>query len=185
MKKYFKNTLIKRFFSSNVHFSMPSKMDSLIKRYPKIGLNLEQINTPEINRDEILIKIHKTAICGTDIHIWNWDEWAQNTIPIPMTVGHEYCGKIIKVGSDVKGLSEGSLVSGEGHLVCGFCRNCRAGRRHLCRNTSGIGVNQSGCFAEYLKIPATNAFLAEKNWKIKTSPTSSQKILNENEIEDL
>src|SRR5262249_49403815 len=100
----------------------------------------------------------KTAICGTDMHIYNWDAWAQKTIPVPMAVGHEYCGRIVELGSEVKGLKKGDRVSGEGHVTCGYCRNCRAGRRHLCRNTVGVGVNREGAFAEFLVIPAFNAF---------------------------
>jgi threonine 3-dehydrogenase len=106
----------------------------------------------------VLIRIGKTAICGTDIHIYNWDAWAQKTIPVPMAVGHEYVGEIVEIGQEVRGFSVGDRVSGEGHITCGHCRNCRAGRRHLCRNTVGVGVNRPGCFAEYLVIPAFNAF---------------------------
>jgi threonine 3-dehydrogenase len=106
----------------------------------------------------VLIKIAKTAICGTDMHIFKWDSWAQKTIPVPMAVGHEYYGHIVEVGSEVAGLKAGDRVSGEGHITCGYCRNCRAGRRHLCRNTVGVGVNRPGAFAEYLAIPAGNAF---------------------------
>jgi threonine 3-dehydrogenase len=102
--------------------------------------------------------VKRTAICGTDMHIYNWDPWAQKTIPVPMTVGHEYCGEIVEIGSEVSGLEVGDRVSGEGHITCEFCRNCRAGRRHLCRNTIGVGVNRPGCFAEYVVIPAVNAF---------------------------
>src|SRR4029078_8190732 len=104
------------------------------------------------------IKIHKTAICGTDIHIYNWDEWAARTIPVPMAVGHEFVGVIAEIGSEVTGLKIGDRVSGEGHITCGHCRNCRAGRRHLCRNTVCVGVNRQGCFAEYLSPPPVNAF---------------------------
>jgi threonine 3-dehydrogenase len=106
----------------------------------------------------VLIKIKKTAICGTDIHIWKWDEWAAKTIPVPMHVGHEYVGDIVEMGQEVRGFAIGDRVSGEGHITCGYCRNCRAGRRHLCRNTTGVGVNRAGCFAEFLSIPAFNAF---------------------------
>jgi threonine 3-dehydrogenase len=105
-----------------------------------------------------LIKIKKTAICGTDIHIYNWDEWAQKTIPIPMVVGHEYAGEVVAIGQEVKGFTLGDRVSGEGHITCGHCRNCRGGKTHLCRNTAGVGVNRVGSFAEYLVIPAFNAF---------------------------
>jgi threonine 3-dehydrogenase len=105
-----------------------------------------------------MIRIRKTAICGTDIHIWKWDEWAQKTIPVPMHVGHEYVGEIVEIGQEVRGFAVGDRVSGEGHITCGHCRNCRAGRRHLCRNTTGVGVNREGCFADFLVIPAFNAF---------------------------
>jgi threonine 3-dehydrogenase len=105
-----------------------------------------------------MIRIRKTAICGTDIHIWKWDEWAQKTIPVPMHVGHEYVGEIVEMGQEVRGFEIGDRVSGEGHITCGHCRNCRAGRRHLCRNTQGVGVNREGCFADFLVIPAFNAF---------------------------
>jgi len=106
----------------------------------------------------VLIKIHRTAICGTDMHIFNWDAWARKTIPVPMAVGHEYSGEIVEIGSEVRGFAPGDRVSGEGHITCGHCRNCRAGRRHLCRNTRGVGVNRAGAFAEYLAIPASNVF---------------------------
>lgn len=113
---------------------------------------------PELGHNDVLIKIKKTAICGTDMHIYHWDEWAQSTIPVPMTVGHEYVGVIEEIGQEVKGFKVGDRVSGEGHITCGFCRNCRAGRRHLCRNTVGVGVNRPGAFGEYLVIPAENAY---------------------------
>ena len=113
---------------------------------------------PEIGPNDLLVKISRTAICGTDIHIYNWDEWAQQTIPVPMTVGHEFVGTVAEVGSHVAGFEVGDRVSGEGHVTCGHCRNCRAGKRHLCRNTIGIGVNRAGAFAEYLSLPAVNAF---------------------------
>jgi len=113
---------------------------------------------PEVGPNDVLIRIRKTAICGTDMHIYNWDEWAQNTIPVPMHVGHEYVGTVEAMGTEVRGLKIGQRVSGEGHIVCGHCRNCRAGRRHLCRNTVGVGVNRPGAFADYLVIPAMNAF---------------------------
>ena len=109
--------------------------------------------SPEVGHNDVLIRIKRTAICGTDIHIWKWDEWAQKTIPVPMHVGHEYVGEIVEMGQEVRGFAIGDRVSGEGHITCGFCRNCRAGRRHLCRNTVGVGVNREGAFAEYLVIP--------------------------------
>ena len=133
-------------------------MSALVKAEKKTGLWLQEVPVPEYGHNDVMIKIHKTAICGTDMHIYNWDEWAQATIPVPMVVGHEYVGEVVALGSEVKGLKIGDRVSGEGHLTCGHCRNCRAGKRHLCRNTTGVGVNRSGCFAEYLVIPAGNAF---------------------------
>jgi threonine 3-dehydrogenase len=133
-------------------------MKALCKLHAKPGIWLSDIEKPTIGHNDVLIKIHKTAICGTDIHIYNWDEWAARTIPVPMAVGHEFVGVIAEMGSEVTGLKIGDRVSGEGHITCGHCRNCRAGRRHLCRNTLGVGVNRSGCFAEYLSLPAVNAF---------------------------
>ncbi len=134
------------------------KMKALVKKYSKPGLWMDEVDVPVVGIDDVLIKIHKTAICGTDIHIYNWDEWAQKTIPVPMVVGHEYVGTIAALGTNVKGFEIGELVSGEGHIVCGHCRNCRAGRRHLCMNTQGVGVNRTGAFAEYLAIPASNVW---------------------------
>jgi len=133
-------------------------MKALVKKYAKEGIWLEDVPVPKIGADEVLIKILKTAICGTDIHIYNWDAWAQKTIPVPMTTGHEFAGVIAKVGESVHDLSEGDIVSGEGHIVCERCRNCLAGKRHLCPNTIGVGVNRTGAFAEYLAIPARNVF---------------------------
>ena len=133
-------------------------MKVLAKLTPAPGLTLTRVKKPEMGHNDVLIKIRKTAICGTDIHIWKWDDWAQKTIPVPMHVGHEYVGEIVDMGQEVRGFKIGDRVSGEGHITCGFCRNCRAGRRHLCRNTVGVGVNREGAFAEYLVIPAFNAF---------------------------
>ena len=133
-------------------------MKALVKKEATAGIWLEEIPEPTIGPNDVLIKIDKTAICGTDMHIYNWDAWARKTIPVPMAVGHEYCGHIVELGSEVRGLTVGDRVSGEGHITCGHCRNCRAGRRHLCRNTVGVGVNRPGAFAEYLSIPASNAF---------------------------
>ena len=133
-------------------------MKALVKKESAPGIWLEEIPEPKIGPNDVLIKIAKTAICGTDMHIYNWDAWARKTIPVPMAVGHEYCGHVVEVGSEVRGLAVGDRVSGEGHITCGHCRNCRAGRRHLCRNTVGVGVNRPGAFAEYLSIPADNAF---------------------------
>ncbi|MGL6070402.1 L-threonine 3-dehydrogenase [Craterilacuibacter sp.] len=133
-------------------------MKALAKLQRAPGLTLTDVPMPEVGHNDLLIKITKTAICGTDIHIWNWDDWSQKTIPVPMHVGHEYVGVVAGMGSEVKGFNIGDRVSGEGHITCGHCRNCRAGRRHLCRNTIGVGVNRAGAFAEYLAIPAFNAF---------------------------
>ena len=133
-------------------------MKALVKQQAQPGIWLEEIPEPKVGPNDVLIEIAKTAICGTDMHIYNWDAWAQKTIPVPMAVGHEYCGRIVEMGSEVKGLKKGDRVSGEGHITCGYCRNCRAGRRHLCRNTVGVGVNRPGAFAEYLAIPADNTF---------------------------
>ncbi|MFA5139827.1 MAG: L-threonine 3-dehydrogenase [Elusimicrobiota bacterium] len=133
-------------------------MKALVKKFAKKGLWMEDVPQPEATETDILIKIRQTAICGTDVHIYQWDEWAQKTIPVPMHVGHEFVGEVVKVGKAVQGFSVGMRVSGEGHIVCGHCRNCRAGLRHLCPNTKGLGVNRPGCFAEYLCIPARNVF---------------------------
>ncbi len=133
-------------------------MKALAKLKPGPGLEMTDVPMPEVGHNDVLIRIKKTAICGTDIHIWKWDEWAAKTIPVPMHVGHEYVGEIVEMGQEVRGFAVGDRVSGEGHITCGYCRNCRAGRRHLCRNTTGVGVNRPGCFAEYLVIPAFNAF---------------------------
>jgi threonine 3-dehydrogenase len=133
-------------------------MRTLLKAKPEVGIWMDDIDVPEVGHNDVRIKIKKTAICGTDIHIYNWDDWSQKTIPVPMTVGHEFVGVIDEIGIEVKGFKVGDRVSGEGHITCGHCRNCRAGRRHLCRNTVGVGVNRPGAFAEYLVIPAENAF---------------------------
>ncbi len=133
-------------------------MKALVKKSAEQGLWLEDVAMPEVGNNDVLIKIQKTAICGTDIHIYNWDEWAQKTIPVPMTVGHEFAGVIADMGANVSDLQIGDVVSGEGHIVCDRCRNCLAGRRHLCPNTIGVGVNRTGSFAEYLSIPAKNVF---------------------------
>lgn len=138
-------------------------MTVLAKNHRQPGLWLDKAAIPTIGPNDVLIKIKKTAICGTDLHIYNWDHWAQQTIPVPMVVGHEFCGVIAAIGSHVSGFAVGDRVSGEGHITCGHCRNCRAGKRHLCRNTQGVGVNRQGCFAEYLAIPASNAFKLPAN----------------------
>jgi len=133
-------------------------MKALVKSRAEPGIWLEEVAEPEVGHNDVLIKIQRTAICGTDMHIFNWDAWARRTIPVPMAVGHEYSGEIVEIGSEVRGFEPGDRVSGEGHITCGHCRNCRAGRRHLCRNTRGVGVNRAGAFAEYLSIPASNVF---------------------------
>ncbi|WP_136681568.1 L-threonine 3-dehydrogenase [Neptunomonas sp. XY-337] len=138
-------------------------MKALAKLKAQPGIWLHDTEKPALGHNDLLIKIRKTAICGTDVHIYNWDEWAQNTIPVPMTVGHEYVGVVEEVGCEVEGFAIGDRVSGEGHITCGHCRNCRAGRRHLCRNTQGVGVDRPGAFAEYLVIPAINAFKIPDN----------------------
>ena len=133
-------------------------MKALVKSKREPGLWMEDVPMPTIGPNDVLIRIHKSAICGTDMHIWNWDAWSQKTIPVPMHVGHEYVGVIEQVGNEVEGYKVGDRVSGEGHIVCGHCRNCRAGKRHLCPNTQGVGVNRPGSFAEYLSLPAFNLF---------------------------
>jgi threonine 3-dehydrogenase len=132
---------------------------ALVKRKSEPGLWLEEVPKPSIGLNDVLIHIDRTGICGTDVHIYKWDEWARKTIPVPMVVGHEFVGEIVEVGSNVKDFFPGQLVSGEGHVVCGRCRNCLAGRRHLCADTKGIGVNRSGAFAEYLALPMTNVWV--------------------------
>jgi len=133
-------------------------MKALVKSKPERGIWMEDIESPTVGHNDVLIKIRQSAICGTDIHIYQWDEWAQQTIPVPLTAGHEFCGEIVECGSEVKGFEVGDRVSAEGHITCGVCRNCRAGRRHLCMNTAGVGVNRPGAFAEYLAVPAFNVF---------------------------
>lgn len=135
-----------------------STMKALVKAKPEVGIWMEEVPIPAYGPNDVLIKIHKTAICGTDIHIYNWDEWSQKTIPVPMVTGHEYVGEIVRLGSQVEGYKAGDIVSGEGHITCGHCRNCRAGKRHLCRNSIGVGVHRQGCFAEFLSVPAFNLF---------------------------
>jgi threonine 3-dehydrogenase len=131
-------------------------MKALVKSKAEEGLWLEDVPEPEYGINDVLVKVLKTGICGTDVHIYNWDSWAQKTIKVPTIAGHEFVGRIAAIGSNVTGLKEGDLVSGEGHVVCGHCRNCLAGRRHLCAHTVGIGVNRHGAFAEYVSVPATN-----------------------------
>lgn len=133
-------------------------MKALVKRRAEVGLWLEDVPEPEVGANDVLVRVHKTGVCGTDLHIYNWDAWAQKTIPVPMVVGHEFVGEIVEVGANVKDFAVGAIVSGEGHVVCGHCRNCWAGRRHLCAHTVGIGVNRTGAFAEFISIPQTNVW---------------------------
>ena len=138
-------------------------MKALVKKFPQKGLWFEDVPEPVTGGNDVKIKIHKTAICGTDLHIYNWDEWSQKTIKTPMTIGHEYVGEIVEVGENVRKYKIGDIVSGEGHIVCGKCRNCLAGRGHLCKDTIGVGVNRDGAFAEYLVIPEDNVRKCEEN----------------------
>jgi len=138
-------------------------MKALVKSRREPGLWLEDIEKPAIGINDVLIRVLKTGICGTDVHIYKWDEWAQNTIPVPMAIGHEFVGRIEEVGSNVVDFHPGDIVSGEGHVVCGRCRNCFAGRRHLCAHTSGVGVNRPGAFAEYIALPMTNIWRHHEN----------------------
>jgi threonine 3-dehydrogenase len=133
-------------------------MKALVKKHAKPGLWLEEVPETELGINDVLIQVDRTGICGTDVHIYQWDEWARKTIPIPMVVGHEFVGEIVKVGSNVSDFHAGDVVSGEGHVVCGRCRNCLAGRRHLCADTKGVGVNRPGAFAEYLVLPMTDVW---------------------------
>ncbi|WP_040665462.1 L-threonine 3-dehydrogenase [Nitratireductor aquibiodomus] len=135
---------------------MSNMMKALVKSKPEEGLWMERVPVPEVGPNDVLIKVKKTAICGTDVHIWNWDEWAQNTVPVPLVTGHEFVGEVTEVGSAVTEYKPGQRVSGEGHIVCGHCRNCRAGRGHLCHNTLGVGVHRAGAFAEFIALPQHN-----------------------------
>jgi len=143
-------------------------MKALVKKHSRPGLWLEDVPEPTIGINDVLIRVHKTGICGTDLHIYEWDDWAQATIPVPMVVGHEFVGEIVEVGSNVADFRPGELVSGEGHVVCGRCRNCLAGRRQLCAKTAGVGVNRPGAYAEYLSLPMTNI------WRL--NPTVPEEI---------
>ena len=138
-------------------------MWALVKEKPEEGLWMKRVPIPEVGPTDVKIKIHKTAICGTDVHIWQWNEWAQNTIPVGMTVGHEYVGEVVEVGAGVKGFQIGDLVSGEGHIVCGKCRNCLEGHKENCKDAKGVGVNRAGAFAEYLVIPQENVWPCNPN----------------------
>lgn len=136
-----------------------SPMKALVKREDAPGLWLEEVPRPEVRPRDVLIRIDRTGICGTDLHIYKWDDWARKTVPVPLVVGHEFVGEIVEIGADVKDFSVGEIVSGEGHVVCGHCRNCMAGRRHLCNDTAGIGVTRPGAFAEYIALPQTNVWV--------------------------
>ena len=137
-------------------------MKCLVKSKPEQGLWLEERPKPECGIDDVLIRVQRTGICGTDLHIWNWDEWSQETVAVGTVIGHEFAGEIAEVGSNVRGFQPGEFVSGEGHVVCGHCRNCLAGRRHLCAHTQGLGVNRDGAFAEYVLLPKTNVWRHHK-----------------------
>lgn len=136
-------------------------MKALVKKYEMPGIWMDEVPVPEPGINDVRIRVLRTSICGTDIHIYKWNDWAKRTIPVPMVIGHEFVGVIDSVGSNVQGFQPGDLVSAEGHVVCGICRNCLAGRRHLCRNTSGIGVNRPGAFAEYVVVPQTNVWYCD------------------------
>jgi threonine 3-dehydrogenase len=133
-------------------------MKALVKAKAERGIWMQDIPKPAVGHNDVLIRVNRSAICGTDIHIYQWDDWAQHTIPVPLAVGHEFSGTIVECGIEVRGFEPGDRVSAEGHITCGVCRNCRAGRRHLCMNTKGVGVNRPGAFAEYIAVPAFNVF---------------------------
>jgi len=137
---------------------MNKTMKALVKKKAEPGLWMDQVPVPEIGINDVLVQILRTGICGTDVHIYNWDAWSQKTVPVPLVIGHEFVGRVVEVGSNVKDFQSGDIVSGEGHVVCGRCRNCLAGRRHLCKEPKGLGVNRPGAFAEYLSIPMTNVW---------------------------
>ena len=139
------------------------KMKAIIKKGPGPGLELDEVPVPQVGINDVLIRVHKTSICGTDVHIYNWDGWAERTLSPPLVIGHEFVGTVEEIGSNVRDFKVGDIVSGEGHIVCGRCRNCLAGRRHLCMKASGVGVNRDGTFAEFLCIPVTNAWYCDPN----------------------
>lgn len=134
-------------------------MKAIVKKYAEAGLWMEDVPVPQPGLNDVLIRVRRASICGTDLHIYKWDDWARATIPVPMTIGHEFVGQIVETGSNVSDFFPGQIVSGEGHVVCGRCRNCLAGRRHLCAHTSGVGVNRPGCFAEYIVLPMSNVWV--------------------------
>ncbi|MCP1100859.1 L-threonine 3-dehydrogenase [Lachnospiraceae bacterium PAL113] len=139
------------------------QMWALVKEKPEVGLWMKRVPIPEVGPNDVKIKIHKTAICGTDVHIYEWNQWAQDTIPIGLTAGHEYVGEVVEVGAGVRGYKPGDLVSGEGHITCGKCRNCLEGHKENCRDAKGVGVNRNGAFAEYLVIPHVNVWPCNPN----------------------
>lgn len=141
-----------------IYSIMGGRVRALVKAKAQIGLWMQDQPLPQVGHNDVLIKIKKTAICGTDLHIYQWDKWAASTIPVPLIIGHEFMGEVVDFGEEVNAFQKGDRVSGEGHITCGHCRNCRAGRRHLCNYTQGVGVNRAGAFAEYLSIPAVNVF---------------------------
>jgi threonine 3-dehydrogenase len=153
--------LLSCFHDSPNFFLVQKTMQAVVKSRAEPGLWLEEVPVPKAGADDLLIRVVKTSICGTDVHIYNWDAWAQKTIPVPMTIGHEFVGVVDLVGDHVKGFAPGDLVVGEGHITCGHCRNCLAGRRHLCPNTQGVGVNRPGAWAEFVAIPQSNAWHAD------------------------
>jgi threonine 3-dehydrogenase len=149
--------------SAIAELAKDAAMKALVKRHAEVGLWLEDVPEPQVGLNDVLIKVDRTGICGTDLHIYAWDAWARKTIPVPMTIGHEFVGEVVAVGSNVADFHPGEVVSGEGHVVCGRCRNCLAGRRHLCPKTQGIGVNRPGAFAEYIALPMTNVWHHDKD----------------------
>ncbi len=138
-------------------------MKALVKARPEPGVWLEEVPIPDHGIDDVLIRIERTGICGTDLHIYEWDHWAKKTVPVPLVIGHEFVGSIVEIGDNVKDFQPGDIVSGEGHVVCGHCRNCLAGRRHLCKDTQGIGVNRPGAFAEFIVLPKTNVWYHDQS----------------------
>lgn len=138
------------------------KMKALVKKYPRRGIWMEEVPVPEIRVNDVLVKVKKSAICGTDLHIYKWDEWSQNTIRTPMIIGHEYVGEVVDIGAGVADVKVGDRVTSEGHIACGHCRNCRRGKKHVCENSIGIGVNRDGIFAQYAAIPSSNIILVNK-----------------------
>jgi threonine 3-dehydrogenase len=145
-------------YGGTIILDIGASLQALIKSEAAPGLTLTEVLEPDVGINDVLIRVQKTGICGTDLHIHSWDAWAQATIPVPMVVGHEFVGEVVEIGSNVNDFRPGDLVSGEGHVVCGRCRNCMAGRRHLCAHTEGVGVNRPGAFAEYISIPMTNVW---------------------------